>query len=194
MNSLRAPPDALINERDRRDYYRPSSDLFSSHCDCLAGRYGLKTDSLVQQESVADIVYSYATEESVEKVFTVSTASGRTFQARSVVLAVGPGNGPTVPHEPRSCHAMQIKHFPDALVASKIERKQPTSIVIIGGGLTSAQLADLAVKRGIRTVHLIMRGRVKVKQFDVGLEWMGKYKNVEQARFHALETDEGESM
>lgn len=35
-----------------------------------------------------------------------------------------------------------------------------------------------------------MRGELKVKPFDVGLEWVGKFRNFEQAAFWSADTDE----
>jgi cation diffusion facilitator CzcD-associated flavoprotein CzcO len=167
---------------------------------------------VIRQEDVQDIVYGYLDQYArlhactdTEKIFTVSTSRG-TYHARAVVLAVGPGNKPSIPGSPHSglsqqapepqvMHAMQIRpepgFFPDPLVLSRKKAGRHTSILIVGGGLTSAQLADMAVRRGVDTVHLVMRSGLKVKHFDVDLEWMGKYRNIEQARFWALDTDEG---
>jgi len=60
--------------------------------------------------------------------------------------------------------------------------------------LTSAQLADLAVREGVTKVWLLMRGALKVKPFDVDLEWMGKFKNHEKAVFWSADSDESGSM
>lgn len=87
-------------------------------------------------------------------------------------------------------HAMMIKDFPPKYVRDKMAAKSPTSIAIVGGGLTSAQLADVAIRRGVRTVSLIMRGPLKIKAFDIGLEWVGKFRNFEQAAFYSSDTYE----
>lgn len=85
---------------------------------------------------------------------------------------------------------MQIKGIPDITVADKMRRKQLTHIVVIGGGLTAAQVVDLAIRRGITKVWHIMRGHLKVKQFDLDLEWLGKFRNTEQAAFWTEDSDE----
>lgn len=85
---------------------------------------------------------------------------------------------------------MQIKEFPDPHLKRRIKSKLPTNIVVVGGGLTSAQLTDLAIRRGVTKVWHIMRGPCRVKLFDLNLEWMGKYKNTEQARFWLADSDE----
>ena len=58
--------------------------------------------------------------------------------------------------------------------------------------MTSIRLADLAVKRDVSKVWLLMRGGLKVKYFDVHLDWVGKFCNVNQAAFWSADTDEGE--
>lgn len=62
-------------------------------------------------------------------------------------------------------------------------------LVIIGGGLTSAQLAHVACLKGIH-VTLVLRGPVKIKHFDFHLDWVTKYRNVKKLAFYMLDTDE----
>lgn len=81
----------------------------------------------------------------------------------------------------------------DALNSMKKPRlKLPTTkphLVIIGGGLTSAQLAHVACLKGIH-VTLVLRGPVKIKHFDFHLDWVTKYRNVKKLAFYMLDTDE----
>lgn len=86
---------------------------------------------------------------------------------------------------------MKIKEFPAASVQAKIAAGIVTNILVIGGGLTSGQLSDLAVRRGVTKVWHFMRGPCKVKPFDVDISWMGKWRNVQQAAFWLADTDEG---
>lgn len=204
---------ADVDERDRKDYYTPSSALFEAHCDEVAQRYRLGSE-LVRQEKVVDIEYDdldvfqcaeqHATipdDASTDdnKIFRVVTDKGVRY-ARVVVLAIGPGNAPSIPPVAglSSCsshkgfdHALRVKQFPPLYVMNKIKQHVPTNILIVGGGLTSVQLADLALKRGVKKVWLLMRGGVKVKYFDIGLEWVGKFRNFNQAAFWSADTDEG---
>ncbi|KAH8732732.1 hypothetical protein GQ44DRAFT_601258 [Phaeosphaeriaceae sp. PMI808] len=195
-----------VDERDRKDYQTPSTNLFASHCHDIVQRYGLKKN-LLRQERVTDIDFKLAAcfkdaehefpDEEME-VFRVSTDKGVHF-ASVVILAVGPGNAPSVPsiqglpssspHEGYT-HAMQIKQFPPPLLKGKIDRQRSTRMLIVGGGLTSIQLADLAIKRGVSKVWLLMRGDLKVKYFDVDLDWVGKFRNYKQAEFWTADTDE----
>ncbi|KAH7325682.1 FAD binding domain protein [Stachybotrys elegans] len=187
-----------INLREKNDYFTPSRGLFSEHCRQVADRYGLEK-GLVHHEAVEDIDYDVVKGVSVddEKLFTVTTRQQRRF-ARIVIMAVGPANVPRIPHIPsmpastklpQACHSMEIQQFPDAVVVEKMASRKPTNILVVGGGLTSAQLSDLAIRRGVSKVYHIMRGPCRVKHFDVDLQWMGKYKNTEQARFWLADTD-----
>ncbi|KAF4127037.1 FAD binding domain protein [Geosmithia morbida] len=188
-----------INLRDRNDYYTPSQALFCDHCQDVATRYNLG-DDIIHKESVEDIDHGVVRGISIdgEKLFTVTTNTMRRF-AKVVILAVGPANVPYIPRTPsmaregpieQACHSMQIKSFPDPIVMSRMNSNYPTNILIVGGGLTSAQLADLAIRKGVTKVWLLMRGPLKLKHFDVDLNWMGKYKNAEQSRFWTADTDE----
>lgn len=159
-------------------------------------RYSLRSN-VIRNENVLDIAYEYVEDLSqTTKLFTITT-NGATHYAKTVVLALG-GNPPPIPQSITSgvsvaaaiTHAMQIKEMPSPPVRAKIASKKPTNIVIVGGGLTSAQLADLAVRRGVGKVYLLMRGPLKVKPFDVGLEWVGKFRNFEQAAFWTAEDHE----
>jgi hypothetical protein len=204
-----------VDERDRKDYFVPSTSLFAAHCCEVIQRYGLDKEML-RQERVVDIEYGVTTsfkdvaeydsaisnDSSDEEtdIFRVKTDRGVHF-ANVVILAVGPGNSPCIPSitglpdpSPNQgyTHAMQIKQFPPPHIKAKIELQQPTRMLIVGGGLTSIQLADLAIKRGVSKVWLVLRGNLKVKYFDVDLDWVGKFRNYKQAEFWTADTDEGE--
>jgi hypothetical protein len=165
----------------------------------VADRYHLGAE-LLRKETLTDLGYSVVRGVSIddEKLFTITTNKVKRY-ARVVVLAVGPANRPKLPAlpsipdslaaTPQACHSMQIKQFPDPIVQKKMEAGRPTTVLVVGGGLTSGQLSDLAVRKGVTSVWHIMRGPMKVKHFDVGLEWMGKYKNAEQARFWTADSD-----
>lgn len=203
-----------VDERDRKDYYTPSKELFGAHCEDVTKRYAL-SPGMIQQEKVENIEYddlsalvdtghdsviSDDEPDSDKKVFRVTTDKGSRY-AHVVVLAIGPGNAPSIP---KICglstvaefegysHAMRLKAFPPPQVAAKIKKTERTNMLIVGGGLTSIQLADLALKRGVSKVWLLMRGGVKVKYFDVDLDWVGKFRNFNQAAFWSADSDEGE--
>lgn len=190
-----------INLRERNDYYTPSQSLFRDHCEQVADRYNLG-EKLIRKETLQDIDFSEVKGVSIDgaKLFTITTDAARQYHAKTVVLAVGPANTPKIPllpsvspspsgQLPQACHSMQIKEFPDLLVQSRIAAGKCTNVLIIGGGLTSAQLAVLALRKGVTKIWHLMRGPMRVKHFDVDLSWMGKYKNAEHARFWTADSD-----
>jgi hypothetical protein len=191
----------------------PTQTLFAGHCERVASRYGLSPGGgaacSLRKARVVDIEYSgFPALEPDAKLFSVRTDDGTVRHARTVVLAVGAANAPCIPPpilarldpaaasshsrgEARMCHAMQITTFPDPVVRSKIRNHQDTNILIVGGGLTAAQLALLAIKRGVSRVWMVTRGPSwRVKPFDVDLEWMGKFRNLPHAAFWQLDSDE----
>ncbi|CAI4217787.1 unnamed protein product [Parascedosporium putredinis] len=161
-----------INERDRADYFTPSRELFREHCEDVCNRYRLD-ENLVHQETVLDITYGPVRGVSIddEPLFTITT-NQRTWRARTA-----------------SCHSFHVDRVPDPVVRARIAAGARTNVLVVGGGLTAAQIADLAVRRGAAKVWLFMRGPCKVKAFDVDLSWMGKYRNAEHARFWTADSD-----
>ncbi|KAK9899262.1 FAD binding domain-containing protein [Cystobasidium minutum MCA 4210] len=198
IKTKRPASEANINEREQEDYYTPSTRLFEEHCRCIIDRYKLK-EGLVKKASVLDIQYGDRPELSQDyPLFTLKTDQG-TFYARTAVLAVGPANAPALPKEVSSSssnqlegqlHSMKIQEFPATSVQAKMAAGRVTNVLVVGGGLTSAQLSDLAIRRGVTKVWHFMRGPCKVKPFDVDLSWMGKWRNVQQAAFWLADTDE----
>lgn len=207
-----------VDERDRKDYFTPSTSVFRAHCSEVAKCYKL-SDDMVRKERVVDITYgelgtlrdterdSVIEDDEEEegqdaKVFKIQSDKGSHY-ARTVVLAIGPGNAPSIPsvlglpsspaETPHTgfSHALHLSRFPTPRLEAKIKSGAATSVLIVGGGLTSVQLADLAIKKGVRKVWLLMRGDVKVKYFDIGLDWVGKFRNVKQAEFWSADSDEG---
>ena len=195
---LRCKRTLDIDERDLKDYYTPSTRLFRDFCAEIVERYELERD-MVLHESVESIDYGpIPALAQTNDLFTVRTNHGTHF-ARTVVLAVGAGNAPTMPapfpqgeHE-ASCHALQLR--PDQPLAAhlgrKIKAKARTNVAVIGGGLTSAQIGDRTIRQGVDKVWLIMHGHMRVKPFDVDLAWMGKFQNREKAAFWMADDDRG---
>lgn len=183
-----------VDERDRKDYCTPSTKVFADQCQCLVDHHNLG-HGLIKHEVVEDIDFDDSLSNENSSIFMVRT-NKQTHQARVVVLAVGSGNQPSVPGIPLNrkidgvCHAMQIEQIPDPAVTDKIRQKQPTHIIVIGGGLTAAQVVDLAIRRNVNKVWHIMRSHLKVKPFDLNLEWVGKFRNTEQAAFWTEDSDE----
>ena len=158
-----------IDERERQDYFTPSSDIFDDYCRDIVKRYNLSPAKLIRKETVLDIDHHSSSIET-DQYFTVTTTSG-VHHALAVVLAVGAGNAPFMPPEltakasslEGACHAFDITTFPPPHIQAKIAARKPTNIVVIGGGLTSAQLSDLAIKHGVLKVWHLMRSPLKSK-------------------------------
>lgn len=156
-----------IDERDRKDYFAPSSALFADYSASIVERYGLDLPGMVLKGDVCDIQYGDAG--NGVQVFSVRTADGREFCARSVVLAIGPGKTKIYPfplsdeEKTASCHSSEIGCFPSPRVQRMIQQHRASNVVVVGGGLTSAQIVDLAVRRGVTRVWHLMRSDVKGK-------------------------------
>lgn len=184
-----------LDERNRFDYYRPSQSLFSHHCFEIISRYNLS--DIIQKSLVQSINW-----DPLSSTFALQTSTGPK-QARIVIFAAGAASKPSLPpdaplpfhsspHADTVFHAFSSPHpqfLPPSLV-TKIQKKKQTSIAVIGGGLTSAQITDLAIKQGVTKVYHIIRGPLKVKHFDVDLSWVGKYKNFHLAAFWSADEDE----
>ena len=169
-----------VDERDRQDYFAPSAQLFKRHCNAIVDRYDLQ--HVIRKAAVIDIDFGAVEHCGAENsVFTLSTTSG-VLLAKTVVLAGGsfwpnpspvvyPGvpvdstihvsRGEDICNLPNTCHSNDIIQFPDIETAQKMLENKSTSVLVIGGGLTGAQLADLAVRRGIRNVVLLTRSPMK---------------------------------
>ncbi|KAG4444077.1 hypothetical protein IFR05_000430 [Cadophora sp. M221] len=197
-----------VDERDRHDYFRPSQALFKDYCASIVARYGLA--DLVQKVEVSSITYS-----PTSSLFTLQTSAG-IKKARIVVLAIGAAAKPSLPPNCPFCTLTphdSVRHvfskgnskdnnttsqlptttpnptiLPPSLL-SKAHLNLPTSLAIIGGGLTSAQTAHLASLHHITKTHLILRGPLKTKHFDVDLCWLAKFKNHSMSAFWKADSD-----
>lgn len=181
------PREVPIDERDRKDYFTPSTSLFFDFCSDIASRYNLDLPDQIVQCEVTDIEYSTHSELSHSsyhgncghdnnKVFTVTISNGKQIHARTVVLAIGSGYGPpstnpknlpwplTDEERMAACHSMEIRTFPSPRVKARIQRHEETNIVIVGGGLSSAQIADMAVRKGVTKVWFLLRSGLKGEQ------------------------------
>ncbi|KAL5338740.1 hypothetical protein BJX70DRAFT_193533 [Aspergillus crustosus] len=162
--------DTETDERDRKDYFSPSTGLFRDFCCEVVARYDLGAPGLVREGEVLDIKYDYVDDLDLsKKVFTVTTKDGKVFYTRAVVLAVGPGGRKIVPfnfsaaEEEGACHSGEIRTFPSPNVKSKIQQRKETNVVVIGGGLSSAQIVDMAIRKGVTKVWFLLRSDFKGK-------------------------------
>ncbi|KAL1952578.1 hypothetical protein VTO42DRAFT_4715 [Malbranchea cinnamomea] len=186
-----------IDERDRKDYYSPGTRFFLDYCNSIACRYELDKPGQILQDEVEDIKFDYVSNLQVtDRVFMVTTKNGGTFHSRAVVLATGPGNEKNYPWElsPEermgATHILDIRALPSPVLQRRIQDRKETNVLVVGGGLTSAQISDVIIKKGVTKVWLLMRGDLKIKHFDVDLQWVGKFRNYEKAVFWSADDDE----
>ncbi|KAJ9660906.1 hypothetical protein H2198_002251 [Neophaeococcomyces mojaviensis] len=194
-----------IDGRDRMDYFNPSSQLFEDYCEYIIDRYKLR--NLVHRAQVLDITYDTETQNTRHGLFTVKTSTSSTILSRIVVVATGPSTVPAAPGIPpfeargqspcSMTHVFQPNgtHLPPALHHKIMTTSYPIKILIVGGGLTSAQVVHLLLHRYRKQqnfkIHLLLRhSRLKVKPFDIDLPWVSKTRNYFMASFYSAESDE----
>jgi hypothetical protein len=186
-----------LDERDRNDFFRPSTPFFREYCNDVACRYNI--EDIVEHSTVTFVTYN-PREESAG-IFILQTSTG-IKHARTVVFACGPATPPTIPPTCTFCHRnpqgvfhaftphpSPTSSLPDHIL-QKIQVGRATSLAVIGGGLTSAQVTCAAIHGKVSKVYHFMRGPIKVKHFDADLSWVGKYRNFQQAAFWGADSDE----
>ncbi|TKY85743.1 hypothetical protein EX895_005283 [Sporisorium graminicola] len=256
-----------VNERDRRDYFTPSSDLFDSFTRQLEHKYRVQSsdshgsstwpsisqffdsdaeehssaasvpDSTAQQGAgldespvttvkgvVKDLVWFDGSKQTVQDDFgnhspgflleladgvagKSATDDAVVISAKAVVSAVGFGGVPMIPpylsatrptntsaaaptKPPPTCgpgwmHSSCLATLPFPLppALAPTTRARERTMVVVGGGLTSAQIVVRALEEGYDKVVLLTRGHLKSKPFDVDLGWVGRYSNYLKMQF-----------
>lgn len=243
-----------VNERDRRDYFTPSSALFDSFTQQLERRYRVqpnegccaetwpKVSDFFEQDVeqgigpmedsgdqssglegspvttlkgfVQDLVWFDGTKQTIQDDFGNHSpgfllnladgpepqSSNTIISAKAVVSAVAFGGVPMLPSyvtttpsssisstPPPACgpgwmHSSCLANLPFP-VPSNISRAHERRMVVVGGGLTSAQIVIRALENGYDKVILLTRGHLKSKPFDVDLGWVGRYSNFLKMQF-----------
>ncbi|RMZ80469.1 hypothetical protein DV737_g3034, partial [Chaetothyriales sp. CBS 132003] len=166
------PLHLRIDGRDKIDYFTPSARLFEDFCEDIVNKYSLK--NIVRQAEVRGVHYEQ------HDGFVLDTTDG-SYLAKILVVAVGAR--PRVVQQPIP---NQMR-----LLRQKLGGTAPTNVLVVGGGLTSAQIVDILIRRhNVSKVWLLMRGKYKVKHFDVDLEWVSKTRNQRMAMFWTADTDQ----
>ncbi len=167
-------PHALRSFAEKRQdelhnpYGRPGTTLFQEFCETVIDRWHLR-DRVVKAQVVGLMPQKGR--------FCLTLNDGRTAIARRVIIATGSAKpklpdwakhlsdrSPEYPPE-RLCHAQAVR-LPDLpMLAGE-------TVLIVGGGLTSAHLALGAIKRGAK-VLLLGRRPFKEKIFDAAPGWLG---------------------
>lgn len=193
-----------VNMRDWRDYYRPSTQLFKKFCEDIVTRYDL-SDRILQDE-VLNVKYGNL--HVVDKGylgpgFCIKTRRNRILAGKVCIIANGHTGKINFPIKPfgedldiqkNCCHTSHIfsgkVQVPASCIKEKIDKREKSQVVVIGGGQTAAQIIDALIKEGVEKIYMITRDRMKVKHFDFHLDWVTKYRNVKKAEFFQQDTDE----
>lgn len=186
-----------LSQRDdkfRGPYQVPTTKLFHDFHDLLIKGYGI--DSLVQKGFVRSINPVQNSRNTKEGLFEVKIDYGdkiKTFVTKRVVCALGPNfNKDQMWWEREINHKMSNisdNHNPKILSADEIvpwlethERdckkkehgEKPMRLLVVGGGITSAQLALKAKKSPwCESVTFIQRSMSLSRHFDVENHWLG---------------------
>lgn len=154
------------DHRFTRPYRRPSLDLFRRHCDAVIERNGLRP---LRLRATATRLHARAAGLAVE------TDAGA-IEARRVLLALGAGDQPYWPAWAAASRrelAGAIHHVFDP--AWELARfANPGRTVVIGGGISAAQVAVALARRRSGPVALVMRHAPRVHQFDSDVCWIGE--------------------
>ena len=194
-------------------FQAPSTDLFREFCQGVVNRYHLTEE--VKCAHVEKIIalprnarIGHPFEVIVQNCSKHAPASEKSsvesfvLRPKAIVLA---GGSLTVPRIPSWLEDFRVRfHSADAarVLHSCEILKQPgvvdglherSEVIIVGGGLTSGHLAVRACKAG-HAVRLIHRAEIKVKQFDLDLEWMSNQRSANLAKFWSLSLEERVGM
>ena len=163
-------PHTLLSFAERRQdelhppYNRPGTKLFQEFCETVIDRWQLR--DRVTKAQVVGLTPQKGR-------FCLTLADGQKESARRVVLATGsaiakmPNWTKQLTQYPpeRLCHAQAV-HLP------ALRTLAGETVLIVGGGLTSAHLARGALKRGAK-VLLLNRRQFQEKIFDAEPGWLG---------------------
>ncbi|TIB64911.1 hypothetical protein E3P77_02891 [Wallemia ichthyophaga] len=196
-NGKRATNEDPINERYREDFQTATSGCFFDFCrDDIEKYYGL--DGVVEHGEITNLSYDYHDENHPEKLFKVIKQDGEHALAKTVVLAIGNNNCANLPtylsdkttHNNNQiglegegwCHTSVFAR-PGYTFPGPALQKPGSRLLVIGGGLTSAQVVDKAYKNGVRDITLLIRSDISVKPFDFDTQWIDKYQNLNKMIF-----------
>lgn len=139
----------------------PSSRVFESFCADLAAR--------LPHEFVRG---SAAVIHGSDGAFEVELEDGRRVLSKAVVLALGVPGPPVVP--PELAEVPIAFHTDEGARLQELQAGQ--RVLVIGGGLTAVQAAQLAARRGCH-VTLCSRRPLTTRHFDVSVEWFDRRRS-----------------
>lgn len=109
----------------------------------------------------------------VPSYYDVHTSAGEVIRARVVVNCTGSGI-PRIPIWARTL-SRGFLHSNEFCVSEFVTSRIPRSVLIVGGGQTGAQLADVisSVPSSFTTLRWIHRRQMIPSHFDVSIDWIG---------------------
>ena len=155
------------------DGRRPAVGLFRAHADEVRRRYQL--DALRLQGTATALTPH-------DRGWRIETMTGA-LEARHVMLAIGPDDTLPWPQWARTLcrRGAPIDHVLDpTFVRSAVGARE--HVVVIGGGISAAQLALALTEREGGEVTLIARHSPRVHALDADLPWFGRGEPAEFAR------------
>jgi len=138
-------------------YNLPSSELFIDFCDDLVAR--------LPHDFVRGQAVSVCGEDGA---YSVKLSDGGAIAAGAVVLALGVPGPRIVPPAFQQVPAELAFHTED--LGRLAELREGWRVLVVGGGLTAVQAAQLAVKRGCKAT-LCSRRQLVTRNFDIPIEW-----------------------
>jgi hypothetical protein len=178
--------------RDRRfagPFLLPSVRGFRAYAEAIVHRYQLggivRAGIAVAVERLLRTAPSAAcVDTGTAPRYRVRLADGSEVHAAAVVVACGSAGAPNWPAWAVDARAAfpeaprpSLGHLAEMAPALAAEGGTAACVAgrdvcIVGGGLSAVQLALAAASRGARSVKLLTRGRLRVRQFDLPVEWM----------------------
>lgn len=152
----------------KEPYGRPHTGLFNSFCQHVVEEFGLK--DRVQAAYVREITPGLSSHDPVQ----LRLSDGSQLPARCLVVATGAG-APVLPEWvkqiPRAYPPFALQHSQD-LDLMRCGELHGRTVLIVGGGLSSAHLGLGAIQRGARVI-LLCRRALRCKLFDADPGWLG---------------------
>ncbi len=139
-------------------------------------------EKLVIKSLVKDVIP--VTEKESPHRFVIKLEDDSELKARIVIIAIGNTSIPNVPPVFRPLYEKGlVKHIFKPFQNEKCMNKR---ILVIGGGLSAAQLAIKACAMPHCTVVLCARNPLRKRQFDIPLEWVGRARGRLLSQFYNL--------
>ena len=188
----------------RGPYQVPSTSLFEDFHDLLVRSY--RVQGMVQKGVVHSITpYKDVSGNALFEVVVKSEEAVTVVKTKRVVCAMGPnfrtGEAFWEASLKKSLrlslnckyssdsilHSHEIVSWLDQRRESNSTSKNALRLLIVGGGITSAQMALLASNRSqwFQSVTMILRSKLLVRQFDIPNKWMGPHRGKNLKEFWA---------